>query len=192
MSLTPSEAADSLKAIAQTGRRSAQAYSYAHSSPHFILWGLVWLIGYAGSDLLPRWGAPHLVGWLWNAATVIGIATSFWIGRRQSLAAPGVGDRKTGLRWFASFVVIWLFVAAVFAIMHPVNPLVQGAFFPLIVAMFYALLGVWKGLRFLIAGAVVSTATLFGFFYLPQIFLLWMAVVGGGSLILVGLWLKKV
>ena len=67
-----------------------------------------------------------------------------------------------------------------------------GAIAPLVVAMFYALLGVWKGVRFLVAGAALAALTLGGMFWLPQYFLLWMAAVGGGSLVLVGLWLRKV
>jgi hypothetical protein len=43
-----------------------------------------------------------------------------------------------------------------------------------------------------LAGVVVAALTLIGFFGLPQYFLLWMAVVGGGALILGGFWLRSV
>jgi hypothetical protein len=33
--------------------------------------------------------------------------------------------------------------------------------------------------------------TIVGFFVLPAIFMLWMAVVGGGALVLGGLWLRR-
>ena len=36
----------------------------------------------------------------------------------------------------------------------------------------------------------IAVLTLVGFFWLPQLFLLWMAVVGGGALIFAGLWLR--
>ena len=77
-------------------------------------------------------------------------------------------------------------------VMQPGNPLAQGAFVPLLVAMFYCLMGLWRGVRLLITGIVVAALTLIGFFYLPEYFMLWMAAVGGGSLILLGLWLRKV
>ena len=63
---------------------------------------------------------------------------------------------------------------------------------PMVVATIYAVFGIWKGLRFLFAGIAVAALTLIGFFFLPQYFLLWMAAVGGGSLMLVGVWLRKV
>jgi hypothetical protein len=68
-----------------------------------------------------------------------------------------------------------------------------SAFFPILVALFYALVGIWvRGTRVLFAGFVVAALTLGGYFLLPQIFPLWMAVVGGGALIVGGFWLRSV
>ena len=121
--------------------------------------------------------------------------SSMIIGRRQHRAQhPGevARGRLIGVRWGMTILSLWLFVIATLTIMRPVNSAASGAFIPLLVALSYALFGIWRGLRFLYAGIVVAALTLGGWFYLPQHFLLWMAAVGGGSLILVGLWLKKV
>ena len=57
----------------------------------------------------------------------------------------------------------------------------------------YALIGLFfNAPRLTIAGAVVAALTLGGYFYLPSHFMLWMAVVGGGSLILAGVWMRQV
>lgn len=40
------------------------------------------------------------------------------------------------------------------------------------------------------AGLSLSVLTLVGYLFLPQHFLLWMALVGGGTLIGSGLWMK--
>ncbi len=82
------------------------------------------------------------------------------------------------LRVFASFAVIYVFVALSFLVMRPANPMASAAFAPLVVAMFYGLMGVWKGLRFLVAGAVLAALTMAGLFFLREDFLLWMAVGG--------------
>ncbi|HVB86508.1 MAG TPA: hypothetical protein VNK23_07585 [Candidatus Dormibacteraeota bacterium] len=47
-------------------------------------------------------------------------------------------------------------------------------------------------MRMAILGFAVGALTAGGYFSLPQYFLLWMAGVGGGALILGGLWLRKV
>lgn len=192
MSLTPDQASDSLKEIQRTIRRSSEAHQYANASPGFILWGVIWIIGYAGSDLLPRYLGWRSLNWLWFFLTIIGVAFSFAIGRHQKSRA-GIGTRTSGIsrRWFASIFTLWMFASASIAVLRPTNPLAVSAFIPLMVATVYALLG-WGGLRFLYAGIAVAVLTLGGFFWLPQYFLLWMAAVGGGSLVLVGLWLRKV
>jgi hypothetical protein len=193
MSLTPSQAADSLKEIQKTGQRSAHVYGYERSSPYFIVWGVIWMIGYSGSYLLPHLTGNHRsISTLWAVLTVIGMAVCYAVGRSQRSASSAVRVPGFGWRMMATFVVIYLFVAGTFLIMRPVAPLASAAFAPLLVSLFYGLMGVWRGLRFAIAGAVVAALTLAGFFFLREYFLLWMAVVGGGSLVLAGLWLRSV
>jgi hypothetical protein len=191
MSLTPDQASDSLKEIERTGRRSAQALQYANASPGFILWGVIWMIGYAGSDLLPQTLGWRSVNWLWFTLTIIGVSISFAIGQAQRRARPMTGP-SARLRWGATILVLWVFVIATFAVLRPANPVASGAFIPLVIATIYAVFGIWGGLRFLYAGIAVAVLTLGGFFFLPQHFLLWMAFVGGGSLVLAGLWLRKI
>ena len=90
------------------------------------------------------------------------------------------------------FVAFGAFIAATYAVFGRVTPAQQAAFVPLIVALGYTLLGIWKGPRFLVTGIVIAVLTLGGFFFLHAHFLLWMAFVGGGALLLAGLWLRTV
>jgi hypothetical protein len=194
--LDAKEALQSLQQIERTESRSAQAHQYANAAPGFVLWGIIWIVGYAGSDLIPRLtGSLQSISGLWVALTVVGVAGSALIGRRQRSAQhadAARAGRAIGLRWGATFLALWAFMVATLLVMRPANPMISGAFAPLIVATVYAIFGIWKGLRFLFAGIAVATLTLVGFFFLAHWFLLWMAVVGGGSLILVGVWLRKV
>jgi hypothetical protein len=195
MSLSPGQAAENLREIARTERRSAEAHEYANASPGFILWGLLWVVGYTGSYLLPHYGFIRGINWLWCGLTVGGVVGSTIIGRNQHRAQhPGqrAAGRAMGLRWIMTLVAMWIFTAATFTVLRPVNAMSTGAFIPLLVALAYAVFGIWRGSRFLYAGIVLAALTLGGWFLLPQYFLPWMAAVGGGSLILVGLWLKRV
>jgi len=195
MTLSPDQAAQSLQEIEKTARRSAQAHEYAHSSPQFILWGLIWMVGYTGSYLLPNYGFIHGINWLWFALVVAGVVGSSILGRRRyrDLAPDAIAKAKAiGFRWGMTCLVFYVFLIATFAVMRPTSPAASGAFVPLIIAAIYAVMGIWRGLRFLYAGIAVGALTLGGWFWLPEYFLLWMAAVGGGSLILVGLWLRKV
>ena len=67
----------------------------------------------------------------------------------------------------------------------------MGAIIPLLIAWSYVIMGLWLGARFLVAGLVVAAVTLGGYFYWPEHFCGLMAVVGGGTLIVTGLWLQE-
>ena len=195
MTLSPDQAPQSLQEIEKTTRRSAEAHEYSHASPQFILWGGIWMAGYAGSYLLPDYGFAHGINWLWFSLVVIGGVGSTILGRRRYRdLAPDVMARARviGRRWGLTMLVFYVFLFTAFAVMRPRNPAALGAFIPLMIAAIYAVMGIWQGTRFLYAGIAVATLTLFGWFWLPQYFLPWMAAVGGGSLVVVGLWMKKV
>ena len=183
MSLTPNEAASALRDIESTGRRSGQAFGYRLSAPHLIIWGLVWVVGYAGTDV-----TPQLANVLWPAVVILGTIASLVTGTWLA-GAHKAGRKGEGWRYGLLVVVFWAFLIGTYALMHP-GPREQGAFVPLAVAAIYAGLGLWIGLRFVLLGAAIAALTLFGFFEIQQHFALWMAAVGGGGLILAGLWLR--
>jgi hypothetical protein len=182
MSLSPEQAQEALRDVERTARRSNAAMSYRMSSPHLILWGVIWVIGYGAMAAKMNW-AP-----LWPALSAVGTVGSFvigwWMTKGKSQGFDG--------RFASTFLAIFLFVTAVFVILPPKTDTQFGAFFPMLVALYYALIGIWtRGARILVAGMALAVLTMAGFLYLQPIFHLWMAVVGGGGLILGGLWLRS-
>jgi len=182
--ISPEQAADALKLADAAELRSARAYTYQRFAPYLFLWGVIWVVGYGATDLLPR-----LAGSIWIGLLLVALAVSMAIGRS---AAPDRLGPKSNWRTALSFTAVWAFFASTYAVMAPVSGMQQGAFPPLVVAFLYILVGLWTGLRLAIAGLAVGALTLGGFFYLPQHFLLWEGFVGGGALILAGLWFRRV
>ena len=180
MSLSSKEAAETLSDVERASRRSAQAYGYHKSSPHLILWGLVWVIGYAATDLRPA--DTNLI---WLVLVAAGCVGGYFLGR-------GHERSPQAWRFFAVVGVAWIFMAATYAIMAPVHGMQAAAFPALIVGAIYAGVGLWGGLRYVATGLAMIGLTLGGYFYLHEHFLLWMAFVGGGGLILAGIWFRKV
>jgi hypothetical protein len=183
MPLSPDEAADTLRDISLTESRSAKAYGYHMMSPHLFLWGLIWMAEYSGFYFNPR------LSWLFSALSVVGVVGSFVIGWRMK---DGRSDAY-GWRYGATIFAAFLFAAAIFAIFHPTSDKQFGAFFPLLVALLYILMGIWSSaLRMGVTGVVLGVVTVVGYFYFPATFTLWMAIAGGGALILGGLWMRSV
>jgi len=181
--LSRDEAAATLKNIRHTQGRSAEAYGYQAAAPFLILWGVIWFLGYGATDLY-----PHTANWAWGTLIVIGFLASAYLGRRGSTRADGA---RHGLKIMASWLALLAFIAAAFSVLRPTRDEQVGAFIPLLIAFAYSILGIWGGMRFLIAGVAVAVLTLGGFFLLEAHFSLWMAAVGGGTLVATGLWLNK-
>lgn len=184
MSLSSQEAAESLSQAEEAGRRSAQAYFYHRSSPHLIMWGIIWVIGYGGTGLYPQYS-----DWLWGALLIIGCSGGVLLGRCYKSASVVTGPYAW--RIAALFAIIVFFVFATYAILHPVLAKQFCAYPALITGCAYMVIGLWRGMRYMVSGAVVVALTLIGFFYIDWIFL-WFAVVGGASMILTGLWFRAV
>ncbi len=180
MSLTPNEAADALRDIEATGKRSGEAFGYRVSAPFFYIWGLVWIVGYGLTDVRPFWA-----GIIWPAVVIAGTVASLLLRR-----AIGRGPYTGSWRYGALVAILWLFLIATYVVIGPVSPRGQSAFVPLIFAALYSGAGLWLGSRYVVTGVAVAVLTLGGFFYIHEHFSLWMAAVGGGGLILAGVWLR--
>ncbi|HTQ13317.1 MAG TPA: hypothetical protein VMH86_05515 [Rhizomicrobium sp.] len=182
MTVTKQEAEDALRDIARTERRTVSLKSYQMSWPHLIIWGVVWGIGYGAMALSVNW-AP-----LWAVLTLSGCAASFAAGYLMSRGR----NKSFDARFLWTFLAIFAFVSAVFAILPPLSGAQYGAFFPILVALYYALIGIWsRGWRMLALGALLAALTLYGFFHQAAHFESYMAAVGGAGLILGGLWLRS-
>ncbi|HEY0107842.1 MAG TPA: hypothetical protein VGB91_17295 [Rhizomicrobium sp.] len=183
MPVTPTEAASTLRDIQRTSQASGQALGYRNGGPYLILWGLVWMVGYAGSDL-----APAHTGEIWLGAVLVGAIGSTIMGRlrpSRSQAARSAG------KMFALVAIIFLYIVAMNVVMWPSSPRQQAVIAPLLAGAVYAAAGLFGGVRWIVAGAAIAALTLGGYFYVHEHFGLWMALVGGGGLILAGLWMRS-
>jgi len=133
---------------------------------------------------------------LWAVLMIGAVIAAMLIGRAQQRAAggnPGNAEaERFGWRYPAAMFLFFCFIGAVYTVMRPVSYAAQAAFVPLVVACVYAIMGLWIGWRFGVAGIVLAALTLGGFFYLPHHFLIWQGIAGGGALILAGFWFRKV
>ena len=81
--LSPQDAATALQDIETAGARSARLYGYARSSPHLVLWGVLWAIAYGLNDVYPAHGRV-----IWAVTVPVGLIAGFALLRRTGLR-PG-------------------------------------------------------------------------------------------------------
>ena len=179
MPLSPLEAAQALQEIERTQSRSKILRGYQGGAPHFLVWAALWAVGYGLSYL-----TPARAGTIWIVVIAIGAVAGVVVLMRSKGAAPA-------WRYAAGFATLAAFSLATLVVLPPTHGPQVAAFVPLVVAMAYVLAGLWWGTRFIVTGIALALLTLGGYFLLRDDFLLWMAVVGSGALLLAGLWLRR-
>jgi hypothetical protein len=83
-------------------------------------------------------------------------------------------------------------VFATYAILKPTDGKQLCAYPALITGCAYMAIGLWRGVRYMISGVAVVAMTLIGFYFIDGLLpiTLWFAFVGGGAMILTGLWFR--
>jgi len=183
MTISPHQASQALLDIERTQRRAYVLRGYEAGAPHFLLWGVIWFAGYGLTEAFPA-----RAGEVWIALTLVGSCGGFLIGR--AAAARGLVARD-GWRYLAAVGSTLAFMLLTYAILRPGNGAQMGAYPALLVSFLYVLAGIWKGTRWIVVGVFVAALTMAGYELLQEHFNLWMALVGGGTLVCTGLWFRR-
>jgi hypothetical protein len=178
------QAAEALNDIEQIVQRVRQSRIYDLASQLLILWGVLVFAGNIATWTWPRYG-----GYIWicvNALGVLGSAVMSTFGYRRT------GVRSFDLRMLAAFLLFFAFGVFCSSVLGDFTPRQMGAFWPIYFMLFYALAGLWVGRAFVAIALGIIVLTLIGYFFVAgAAFLLWMAAVNGGGLILGGLWMRR-
>lgn len=187
MNISKDDAARALSEIAHTQGRSNALTGYRIAGPILILWGVIWMVCYAAMGVLhpPQWT------YVWLPADVIGIIATLIMSRSGKAAAGAPTEAKWGWRVVAYIALGTIACSGIFLMFRPSDAHVYMAFPGLVTGLIYAAIGIWRMPRYIWVGAVVIAASLIGFFYFPSILAFWMAVTGGGGLIVSGLLFRR-
>ncbi len=177
--------ADDLKVIRQVIDRTRKAAS-GESGWFSVVGGMIWLLGFLGQQFLP----DHLAGWAWVVVNTVGLSIIAWLmirlARQDSASPPML--RSIMLSWLTlgafDVLFIWLF------------ELENAYHLPLLilitVALGYVQMGLLSSYWPLVVVGVVIAAFVAGAFLLAQsYFFLIVALLGGGVLIGMGLWMVR-
>jgi hypothetical protein len=96
------------------------------------------------------------------------------------------------MRFAALGITIICFFVAMFLVLSPMTGKRMGAFISLFWTLAYMAAGAWIGLRLFMTGLIGTIGIVLSYLYAGQYFPLAMAIVGGGTLLAGGLWLRKV
>lgn len=201
MNISREDARDSLARIHETFSQTKKKIASSSTAPLLMLWGAIWFVAYLGTyvsyllefkvycfRLTSRVTVDiDIAGMCWMVLVPIGIAASWIIGvRRAPVKSPQ--NKRFGFSWLILFIyaVIWL------ALLWPWNEYQISAFLASIPMFAYVVMGLWADRVLLWLGIVVTLLIIVGFFLFPfqPVFWLFMAVLGGGTLLGTGLYIR--
>ena len=187
MGISKTEAASALTDIESTAGRSRLLKGYHTSGPILMAWGVIWALGYSAMGLL----RPEQWGLVWLVLDAVGIAATILLARGAK--SGGKSGAKAGQGWkiAASVFAIMAFMTATYAIFRPTSVEPAIVYPGVMTGLVYAGVGIAYAPRYLWIGAAVFVASLVGYFFFLPYLAFWMAAVGGGGLILAGLWLRR-
>lgn len=186
MNISPTEAEEALAAIQNMVKKTRRAISSSGAYIFLIVWGGVWLLGFLCSQFLPN----EIIGYIWMGLDILGGAVSAIIGvrmgRRVRSSSPTVSAKRIG--WF--WILIFLYCIATLWVARPIDGKQMAMFIILFVMVGWTAMGLLLSFYSIWPGYVITILALIGYFLLPDIFYLWMAILGGGGMIALGLYIR--
>jgi len=182
MQLSSEEAARALAAI-EASRETMRSAIRAHRGHyHLWLWGLVWI----AMAMLAEFGGLAGIR-LFRWVSVAGIAGSVLIGLLQSREIRSPLDKR-----FFGVLVAVVFFAALGPLVLRASPDNQGvfAYCGLVAMLCDVIAGLWFDTYLLWLGLVVAALILVGLFCFHSLFWWWIAIFGGGSMIVTGFYIR--
>jgi hypothetical protein len=186
MHISPEKAQEALASVQQVRDRTNPTLSRV--ALYEVLWGTVWVVGFLISQFVPS-NSGTVLSWTWGALGILGgiISVGIGVGFARQTSVP-----RTSGSWFDSsearfgllFWALVIYSSVLFAIFFPflLHARPNGQVFGLSISL-------WFRLSQLIGiGAIVTAIGLLGYYLLPGDYYLLMALFGGGTLVVHGLY----
>jgi hypothetical protein len=187
MNVSPSEAEEALAAIQTMAQKTRHSIASGGTYITLIVTGIIWLVGFMCTQFLPQ----EIVGYIWTGLSVLGciVGTALGIRLGKRVRSPSIAPmaKRVGLFWL---LLVFYGIAAI-AIARPTD----GKQATMLVILFIMLGQMAMGLLFSFSSVwwtlPITALALVGYFLLPDIFYLWMAILGGGGMIALGLYIRS-
>jgi hypothetical protein len=188
------EARAALAAIEAIGTETRRNIAGSCAGPVLIWWGLIWVVmlGCAQfrSDFLR-------LSWVFM---LIGFAGQTVLQKLRPPLVKQAPNWRAVAFWLGIFVYAGLFLVLLepWDLLNNLSPADSAmvdrkitAYFSIVPMFAYVIIGPWVSRFFVGLGLLMTALILVGYYFLPGWFYLWVGVIGGGTLILSGLFIRK-
>lgn len=186
MNITPSEAEEALSAIAVIMKKTRRTISSSGAYKFLLIWGVVWFLGFMGSQFLPG----HTAGYLWMGLDLLGGLFSAIVGIRMNRGVRSTVPSTTGKRIGVFWLLLFLYCFAAILVAQPIDGRQLAMFIILFVTIGWIALGLLLSFASVWWGLALTVIAMIGYFLLPSIFYIFMAILGGGGMFGLGLTIR--
>jgi hypothetical protein len=186
MNVSPSEAEEALAAIEKTMAKTRHSIADSGAYITLIVTGIIWLVGFMCTQFLPG----EILPYIWIALSILGSTLALVLGIRmgkrvRSPSTPAIAKR-VGLFW----LLMVFYCAAAVAVAWPLD----GKQLTVLIILFVMVGQLGMGLLLSFASVwwplPITALVLIGYFLAPDYFYLWMSLLGGGGMIVLGLYIR--
>jgi hypothetical protein len=187
MNISPSEAEETLAAIQTIAQKTRHSIASGGMYITLIVTGFVWLVGFLATQFLT--GA--IVATIWTGMSIlgslVGIILGFRLAPRVRNPSAGAAARRATIFW----LLLILYGIAIIFIARPADGKQATLFIILFIMIGQLSMGLLISFSSVWWALPVTALALIGYFLLPGIFYLWMAILGGGGMIAFGLYIRS-
>lgn len=187
MNISPTEAEEALEAIQVVMQKTRHYLANSGAYAFLIVWGIVWLLGFSGSQFL----SPQMAGTNWMALDILGGVISVVIGVRMKKNVRSSNPISSGTRIGSFWLLLFLFCGAAIWVSQPVDGRQMSMLIILFVMLGWIAMGLFLSVASIKWALVLTALALLGYFFLPSFFYMWMAVLGGGGMIALGFYIRS-
>jgi hypothetical protein len=187
VNISPTEAEEALNAIQTMMRKTRRSISSSGAYKFLILWGSIWMIGFLGSQFLPNEIASNV----WIGLDILGGILSAVIGIRMKRGVRSSVSSVSGKRIGFFWLLLFLYCVAAVGVAWPVDGKQLAMFIILFVTVGWIAMGLLLSFASIWWGLVLLGISLVGYFLLPEYFYLIMAFLGGGGMIVLGIYVRN-
>ncbi len=187
MNITPTEAEQALEAIQVMVRKTQKAISQSGAYYFLIVWGFVWLFGFLSSHFV----RGPAVGYIWAGLDILGGLLSAILGIRlgQKVRSPsGLASGKR-IGWF--WLLLFAYCFSLIMVIQPVDSKQLAMVIIIFVMIGWIAMGLLLSVTSIWWGVGITVLALLGYYLLPDFFYIIMAVLGGGGMIGLGLYIRS-
>ncbi len=185
MNVSPNEAEEALATIQKVTQKTRQSIAASGASITLIVTGIVWLVGYTCTQFL---SAP-LVVYIWAGISILGSILAVVLGTRAGRRVRGPATasyaRRIGIFW----LLLIGYGAAALAIARPATAVQLTMLIILFVLVGQMAMGLLFSFRATWWVLPITLLALAGYFFFPGIFYLWMGILVGGTMVVLGLYI---